>query len=631
MIDNQTISQIKEQIEIVDVVGDFINLKKSGSSYKALSPFSSEKTPSFFVSPTKQIFKCFSTGKGGDAIEFLMLIDGLSYVEALKYLAKKYGIEIVENTNDNYSSSDHSKKESLHIILSKSVEYFKKSLQSDEGKKIAYSYLKERGFDDEVIKKFDVGFAIDKWDDNYNYLKNFGFKKDLIIDTGLVIEKNNKLYDRFRNRIIFPIHNISGKVIAFGARTLIDTSQPKYINSPETILYKKSHVLYGIFQSKNEIRKENKCYVVEGYTDVISLHQKGIYNVVASSGTSLTSDQIKLIKRYTNNITILFDGDDAGIKASLRGIDLILESDTNVRVILFPNGEDPDSYSKKVNSSLFKDYLIDNEIDFVTFKIDLLKKISKNDPLKKVDTIKEIINSISKIPDTLKRSVYVKESSLKLEIDENILISELNKTLLKNNYSRKNLLKSEKAKNNKKLISIENVISLQENECIRILVNYGTSDKNFTIDRLSFIKYFLNEIEDVKFNNTNHLSIIESFRESLVSKKPLDINFFLNHSDKDLKNEVIDLLSSKYELSENWIKKYKITTVEEKEILKKASLNSILRLKFRLIQKMIDNNIQLLNNDNLSEKEEKEIISDHQKLKKIEVEIAGELGNVTTK
>ena len=631
MIDNQTISQIKEQIDIVDVVGDFINLKKSGSSYKALSPFSSEKTPSFFVSPTKQIFKCFSTGKGGDAIEFLMLIDGLSYVEALKYLAKKYGIEIVENTNDNYSSSDHSKKESLHIILSKSVEYFKKSLQSDEGKKIAYSYLKERGFDDEVIKKFDVGFAIDKWDDNYNYLKNFGFKKDLIIDTGLVIEKNNKLYDRFRNRIIFPIHNISGKVIAFGARTLIDTSQPKYINSPETILYKKSHVLYGIFQSKNEIRKENKCYVVEGYTDVISLHQKGIYNVVASSGTSLTSDQIKLIKRYTNNITILFDGDDAGIKASLRGIDLILESDTNVRVILFPNGEDPDSYSKKVNSSLFKDYLIDNEIDFVTFKIDLLKKISKNDPLKKVDTIKEIINSISKIPDTLKRSVYIKESSLKLEIDENILISELNKTLLTNNYSRKNLLKSEKAKNNKKLISIENVISLQEKECIRILVNYGTNDKNFTIDRLSFIKYFLNEIEDVKFNNTNHLSIIESFRESLVSKKPLDINFFLNHSDKDLKNEVIDLLSSKYELSENWIKKYKITTIEEKEILKKASLNSVLRLKFRLIQKMIDNNIQQLNNDNLSEKEEKEIISDHQKLKKIEVEIAGELGNVTTK
>ena len=631
MIDNQTISQIKDRIDIVDVVGDFINLKKSGSSYKALSPFSSEKTPSFFISPSKQIFKCFSTGKGGDAIEFLMLIDGLSYVEALEYLAKKYGIEIIEDSNDNYSSSDHSKKESLHIILSNSVEYFKKSLQSGEGKKIAYSYLKERDFDDEVIKKFDVGFAIDKWDDIYNYLKNFGFKKDLIIDTGLVIEKNNKLYDRFRNRIIFPIHNISGKVIAFGGRTLIDTTQPKYINSPETILYKKSHVLYGIFQSKNAIRNENKCYIVEGYTDVISLHQKGIYNVVASSGTSLTSDQIKLIKRYTNNITILFDGDDAGIKASLRGIDMILENDTNVRVILFPNGEDPDSYSKKVNSSLFKDYLINNEIDFVTFKIDLLKKISKNDPLKKVDTIKEIINSISKIPDTLKRSVYIKESSLKLEIDENILISELNKTLLKNNYSNKYLLKSEKAKNTKKLISIENVISLQERECIRILVNYGTSDKNLKIDRFSFINYFLNEIEDLKFNNKNHLSIIECFRNSLVSKKKLDINYFLNHSDKDLKNEVIDLLSSKYELSENWIKKYKITTIEEKEILKKASLNSVLRLKFRLIQKMIDNNIQLLNNDNLSEKQEKEILSDHQKLKKIEVEIADELGNVTTK
>jgi len=631
MINEQTILQIKEQIDIVDVVGDFISLKKSGSSYKALSPFSSEKTPSFFVSPSKQIFKCFSSGKGGDAIEFVMLIDGLTYVEALKYLAKKYGIEIIESSKDDYLSPDNSKKESLHIILNQSVEYFKKSLKSNEGKNIAYSYLKERDFDDEVIEKFDIGYAIDKWDDNYNHLKDFGFKKDLILDTGLVIEKNKKIYDRFRNRITFPIHNISGKVIAFGARTLIDLSQPKYINSPETILYKKSQALYGIFQSKNSIRNENKCYIVEGYTDVISLHQKGIYNVVASSGTSLTIDQIKLIKRYTSNITILFDGDDAGIKASLRGIDMILESDTNVRVILFPDGEDPDSYSKKVNSSLFKDYLINNEIDFVTFKIDLLKKISKNDPLTKIDTIKEIINSISKIPDTLKRSVYIKESSLKLEIDENILISELNKLLLQKNYSNKNLFKKDKQKDTKKLISIENVISLQEKECIRILVNYGTSNNNFSIDRLSFIKYFLNEIEDVKFTNQNHLDIIKCFKKSLLDKKLLDISYFLNHNDNNLKNEVIDLLSSKYELSENWIKKYKITTIEEKEILKKASLNSVLRLKFRLIQKMIDNNIQLLNTDNLSEKQEKEIINDHQKLKKIEVEIANELGNVTTK
>ena len=631
MIDEQTILQIKERIDIVEVVSDFINLKKSGSSYKALSPFSSEKTPSFFVSPAKQIFKCFSTGKGGDAIEFLMLIDGLSYIEALKYLAKKYGIEIIENSKDNYLSTDNSKKESLNIILNKSVEYFRKSLQSDEGKKIAYSYLKERDFDDEIIDKFDIGYAIDKWDDNYNHLKNFGFKKDLILDTGLVIEKNKKLYDRFRNRIIFPIHNVSGKVIAFGGRTLVDTSQPKYINSPETILYQKSKALYGIFQSKNQIRNENKCYIVEGYTDVLSLHQKGVYNVVASSGTSLTIDQINLIKRYTSNITILFDGDDAGIKASLRGVDMILESDTNVRVILFPDGEDPDSFSKKVNSKLLSDYLINNEIDFVTFKIDLLKKITRNDPLKKVDTIKEIINSISKIPDTLKRSIYIKESSLKLEIDESILISELNKILLKNNYSNKKFKTVEAKKESKKLISIENVISLQEKECIRILVSYGTSDTNFNIDRLSFIKYFLNEIEDIKFTNKHHLSIIECFRDSALNDKLLDINYFLNHDDKNLKNEVIDLLSSKYELSENWIKKYKITTVEEKEILKKASLNSVLRLKFRLIQKMIQNNIQLLNSDNLSEKEEKEIISDHQKLKKIEVEIANELGNVTTK
>ena len=634
MIQEETIKQIKESIDIVEVINDFITLKKSGSSYKALSPFSSEKTPSFFVSPSKQIFKCFSTGKGGDAIEFLMLIDGLTYVESLKYLGNKYGIEIIENSNENFSNSNRSIKESLHIILNKSVSYYKECLNSDEGKKIAFSYLKERDFNKDVVDLFEIGFSQDKWDGVYSFLKDSGFEKKNMLDAGLIIENKNKIYDRFRNRIIFPIHNISGKVIAFGARVLSDSpNQPKYINSPESILYKKSNVLYGMYQSKNFIRQTDKCYIVEGYTDVISLHQKGINNVVASSGTSLTTNQIKLIKRYTNNITILFDGDEAGLKASMRGIDMILESDSNVRVILFPEGEDPDSYSRKINASTLKDYLSKNEIDFITFKLDLLYRFSKNDPLKKVDTIRDILISISKIPDTLKRSVYIKESSMKLDIEEDVLISELNKILLNDKNFDTKIVKNEFKNINKKLISVQNAIDLQEKECMRILVSYGTSSEiNYNgVDRNSFIKYFINEIEDIKFTNINHIQIIKCFKQEINNNNVIDVNYFLNHDDKELKDEVIDLLSSKYELSENWKKKYKISTIEEKEILQKASLNTILRLKFRLIQKMIENNIKLLNKKELSNKKEKEIIIDHQKLKKIEMEIANELGNVTSK
>jgi len=634
MIQEDTIKQIKERIDIVEVISDFISLKKSGSSYKALSPFSSEKTPSFFVSPSKQIFKCFSTGKGGDAIEFLMLMDGLTYIESLKYLAKKYGIEITESSNENYSSSRQSKKESLYIILKKSVSYFKECLNSIDGKKIAYSYLIERGFEKTTIDLFDLGYSLDKWEDTYLFLKDSGFEEKYILDSGLVINKNKKKYDRFRNRIIFPIHNVTGKIIAFGARILSDLKdQPKYINSPETMLYKKSEVLYGIFHSKNSIRSSDKCYVVEGYTDVISLYQKGITNVVSSSGTSLTNEQIKLIKRYTNNITILFDGDEAGVKASLRGIDMILERDANVRVILFPEGEDPDSYSRNTNPSLFKDYLVENEIDFITFKVNLLNKFIKNDPLKKADTIKEILISISKIPDTIKRSVYIKETSSIIEIEENILISELNKILISKNKFELNTESGKKVGvRNKKVVLIDNAIDLQEKECMRMLVSYGTSEIDSNeINRSSFIKYFLSEIEDIKFKNKNHVKIIQCFRNELSKDNVIDTNYFLDNGDEEIKNEVIDLLSSKYELSENWKQRYNISITEEKEILKKATYNNILRLKFRLIQKMIKDNIKLLNQKELSIKMEKEIILDHQKLKNIEIEIANELGNVTSK
>ena len=373
MIDNNIIQEIKERLDIVEVVSDFISLKKSGSNYKALSPFSSEKTPSFFVSPSKQIFKCFSTGKGGDAIEFLREVDSMTYIEAIKYLGEKYGVEINEYEIDNSVSSE---KDSLLIILSKSKNFFIDNLKTKEGKNVALTYFEHRVISKEMIKKFELGYSLDKWNSLYDNLKKLKYSEKLMISAGLILEKNNKKYDRFRNRIIFPIHNISGKVIAFGARQIKDDeNQPKYINSPETTLYIKSNILYGIYQSKNSIRKEDKCYLVEGYTDVISLFQIGIENVVSSSGTSLTTNQIKLIGRYTKNVTILYDGDQAGINASLRGLDLILENNLNVRIVTFPENEDPDSFSKKLGKNKFVKFLDDNETDLIKYKTNQLNEI----------------------------------------------------------------------------------------------------------------------------------------------------------------------------------------------------------------------------------------------------------------
>ena len=367
MIEESIIQEIKDRLDIVEVISDFVSLKKSGSNYKSLSPFTNEKTPSFFVSPSKQIFKCFSTGKGGDAIEFLKEVDSMTYIEAIKYLGEKYGVEINE-TESNYEINNE--KESLLILINKSKEFFKKNLETQEGKSIALTYFNHRNINEEMINKFELGYSVDKWDSLYNYLVKNQFDEDQIIKAGLILENNNKKYDRFRNRVIFPIQNLSGKTIAFGARILSEEkNQPKYINSPETSLYIKSNTLYGLYQSKNTIRKMDNCYLVEGYTDVIALFQIGIENVVASSGTSLTTNQIKLVSRYTKNITILFDGDKAGVSASLRGMDLILENDMNVKIVSFPEGYDPDSFSKKVGKQKFEEFLIQNETNLISFKV----------------------------------------------------------------------------------------------------------------------------------------------------------------------------------------------------------------------------------------------------------------------
>ena len=629
MIDDSTIQEIKDRLDIVEVVGDFVSLKKSGSSYKALSPFSSEKTPSFFVSPSKQIFKCFSTGKGGDAIEFLKEVESLSYIEAIKYLAEKYGVEINETDQDYNKNND---KESLLIILNKAKSFFIDNLNSKEGKSLAKTYLEHRQVDVKMIKKFELGYSFDKWDALYKYLIDNKFNEEHVSKAGLILENNNKKYDRFRGRLMFPIHNISGKVIAFGARLIKDEkNQPKYINSPETDLYVKSKVLYGLYQSKNHIRKFDKCYLVEGYTDVISLFQIGVENVVSSSGTSLTKDQIRLISRYTKNITILFDGDKAGINASLRGMDLILENDMNVNIVSFPDNEDPDSLSKRLGKEKFLNHLSKNEINLIRYKVDILNSDFKNDPIKKSEMIFDIVRSISKIPNSIKRSVFIKETSSSLNINEESLITEMNKLLI-NKKVTKPLIDIEKStdKNQDEINKIRGAINFHEKECIRMLVNYGTKDFEVVgLNRKSFIEYFLNEIEDVEFNNENYLKIIKIFKEEFQKNNVIDINYFLNEKFSDLKDDIIDLSTSKYEISEKWKNKYNIHVTEETDTLKKTTYTNILRLKFRLIKKMIKDNLKNLNNIN-DLNLEKETLDIHNRLKSAEIEIAKKLGNVTS-
>src|SRR5690349_13012221 len=434
MITRDTIDEIKNRVDIIDVIGDFVSLKRSGQNYKALSPFTNEKTASFYVVPSKGIFKDFSSGKGGDAITFVMEHEGMAYPEALRYLAKKYGIEIKDEANYSQEEQAHqSERDGLYIVMNFAKDYFRDLLvEHEEGKSIGLSYFRERGFNDRTISKFELGYSLNQWDNLTKTALAKGYSENMLEKSGLLIKKDDgKKYDRFRGRVIFPVHNLSGKVIAFGARILSkEKDQPKYINSPETEIYHKSNVLYGMFQAKNEIRKHDFCYLVEGYTDVISLHQAGIENVVASSGTALTEEQIKLMRRFTENVTVLFDGDAAGIKAALRGIDLVLKGGLNVRIVLLPDGEDPGSYSKKMGSTELNQYLKDHTKDFISFKIELYSADAAKDPIKKAELIRDIVTSITAIPDPLKRTVYLQECSKKLEVPLSILSIEVKKILL---------------------------------------------------------------------------------------------------------------------------------------------------------------------------------------------------------
>ena len=641
MIKTSIIDDIKMAMDIVEVVSDFVNLKKSGSSFKGLSPFTTEKTPSFYVVPSKGIFKCFSSGKGGDAITFVMEFDGLSYIEALKYLAVKYNIAIEEETQTDEFQAAQNQRESLYIVLKYASDYFQKMLKSnEEGKSIGLTYFKERGFSDEVIESFNLGYSLNIWNNFYQEGLKKGFTKENLEAAGLVVCKENKVYDRFRGRVMFPIQNVTGKTIAFGARILgLDASknQPKYLNSPESELYNKSKILYGLFQSRQQIRQDNNCYLVEGYTDVISMHQIGVKNVVSSSGTALTDDQVKLIRRYTQNVTVLYDGDVPGIRASLRGIDILLEGGLNVRAITFPDGEDPDSYSKKLGATAFNHFLTKGAVDFIKFKTSLLIEGVEDDPTKKAEVARDIVESISKISDAIKRAVYLKECSDLLHISEEILIAEQNKILItKKHFNQKELQYGEAFVSLPlELDEIEatdysKIIAYQEKESIRVLLNYGNEIIQKSNKRkIKLWDYFIEESEDIEFTHPIYNKIFSLMIQRNNKKLPLNIEYFLSIEDPEIQKTVIELCAPKYEISEFWREKYQIEVPLEEDFIKDVTYSNILRFKFRVVQHLIEVQNEKLKTamegelDNLLDK-----ISD---LKQTEMEIARILGNVTVK
>jgi len=636
MISPETIDEIKNQMDIVDVVSDFVNLKKSGSSYKALSPFTSEKTPSFYVVPSKQIFKCFSSGKGGDAITFVMEIDGLSYVEALKYLAGKYGIEIKEDEKTDEQQEQQNKRESLYILLNFARDYFRKQLnESHDGIHIGKTYFQERGFTDDIIDRFELGYALNEWDGLIKAVKANGFNPDLLEEAGLVVTGENKTYDRFRGRAIFPIHNVTGKAIAFGARILVqDKKQPKYINSPETELYNKSKVLYGLFQAKQKIRQAENCYLVEGYTDVISLHQAGIENVVSTSGTALTEDQVKLLKRYTQNVTLLFDGDAAGIRASLRGMDMLLEGDLNVRALVMPEGEDPDSYSRKLSVSAFQHFLESEATDIIRFKTKLFLEEAGDDPVKRAGMIKDIVSSISKVQDPVKRSLYIKDTSNLLNISEEVLISEQNKLIFEEQKGKKpsptpTEQHQESAEADVEELNLIKVIEFQEKESIRVLVNYGQETiSSHDLEEVQLARYFIQEIEEIQFVNPVYKRILDIFKEKLSDGEIINADYFLSLGDEELKKTIVDLITHPYEVSPNWTDKYQIHVPKESEQLKNVTFTNILRLKFRIVQQLIAEEHKKLKEATETPEIDK-MLDEINHLKQIEMNIAEMLGNVT--
>ncbi len=574
MISRDTIDKVFETARVEEVIGDFVNLKKAGANFKGLSPFTDEKTPSFMVSPVKQIWKDFSTGKGGNAITFLMEHEHYSYPEAIRYLARKYNIEIEETQQTDEQKQVADERESMYLVSEFAKEHFHKNLfHSEKGKAIGLTYFKARGFTDEIIQKFALGYALDEWSAFTDAAIEKKYDLEFLDKTGLTIVKRNtetgiveRKFDRFKGRVIFPIQSMSGRILGFGGRTLLtDKKVAKYVNSPESIIYHKSKVLYGIFQAKQSIAKENNCYLVEGYTDVISMVQTGIENVVASSGTALTPDQIRLINRLTPNITVLFDGDAAGIRASIRGIDLILEQGMNVKVITFPDGEDPDSFARNKTKEELKEYLEENAKDFIQFKASLLLEDAKNDPIKKAELIRDIVASISKIPNNIQKEIYIQECASIMGISENVLFNELSQNIKREQRgaSKKPILKTPftGVKKETKKAEAVNRLEVLESALIWVLLLYGNNEVDFVdyvseiddkgkkiIKKEEYINVVSNEVyvnlqeDEIEFTNPVFLKIYYEIIQQLNQGQVIDIDSLINNEDIEIASKVTSIL-----------------------------------------------------------------------------------------
>lgn len=587
MIDQITIGRIQDAAQIVDVVSDFVTLRRRGVNYVGLCPFHDDRTPSFYVSPTKNICKCFACGEGGSPIHFVMKHEQLSYYEALKYLARKYNIEVVEKEFTDEEKQAQSDRDSMFILNEYARDYFVKILHTHpEGKAVGLTYFRERGFRDDIVKKFQLGYSLEQRDAFSVEAQKAGYKRDYLLKTGLSTGNDNQpLYDRFRGRVIFPVHTLSGKVVAFGGRILKKVENTgKYVNSPESEIYSKSKELYGIYFAKNAIVKQDKCFLVEGYTDVISMHQAGIENVVASSGTALTYGQIRMIHRFSENITVLYDGDAAGIKAALRGIDLLLEDGMNVKVVLLPEGEDPDSFARKQNAEGFHQYIAENEVDFIRFKTQLLLKEVGDDPVKRSGLISSVVESIALIPNTITRSVYIQECSQLLNIQERVLISEINK-IRRRNYERKKEQKEKEpvllperepedmpipGEETKSKVSLKSPYEKYEKEILRYVVRYGNRpiyrkfekqkrkqgreviEEDVLVEEgpgvTEFVKFDL-ERDNITFTTGLYKRI---FEEAVAYMEDTDFDsgrHFLSHVDPVISKLASELMSDRYHLS----------------------------------------------------------------------------------
>ncbi|MEI7595327.1 MAG: DNA primase [Bacteroidota bacterium] len=649
MIPKETIDRITETARVEEVVGDYVSLKKRGTNLIGNCPFHNEKTPSFYVSPVKGIYKCFGCGKAGNSVNFLMEHDKLTYPDALRQLAKKYGIELNEEIASDKQIEEQNLRESLFLANSFAQKYYTNHLlETEHGKSIGYSYFVERGFSDEIIKKFQLGFSSDVWDGFAKDALKEGYNKEILIKAGLITEKDNRLFDRFRSRVLFPVHTLSGRVIAFSARTLSsDKTIAKYVNSPETEIYQKRNVLYGLYFAKKAIITNDNCFLVEGNTDVISMFQAGIENVVASSGTSLTSDQIRLIQRYTNNITILYDGDSAGIKASFRGIDLILEEGMNVRVVLFPDGDDPDSYARKNSASVIAEFIKNNAKDFITFKTNILKADAEGDPIKMSVLIKDIVATIALIPDAIIRNLYTQQCSQLLNISEQILHSEIGKIRTKKSKSGKDNQEEQHEVTSEEIDFVAetpkektNTTYYQEMDVIRIMLNHGQKILKLEILNENAEKTIL-EIPVAQaivldlckgdyFSDPIFKQIFKEYFEGVQRDEILPDQVFIQHKEAEITKIAIDLIHSQYSLSPEWETEHNIQPTDESSTemrLKSSVEEAVLKLKAKKIQELLNHELEELKKAS-NDEDALVIMNNYNNLQKQKIEIDKKFGRV---